>query len=245
MYMKKKSLLSSLLVLLTIFSFSFAGKINSPENNTTNIFPNTIIANIKTTMFDSLNLEALGLNRLVFERALQGYNQLLESGKLKNISALSIVDFSLPSTAKRLFIVDLNNCKLLFNTYVSHGRNSGLQNASSFSNEPESFKSSLGFYTTESTYTGKHGYSLQLQGLEKGINDNAMSRGIVMHAADYVDEAVVKSQGRLGRSLGCPAIPEKLRNAIIGTISNGSCLFIYANDNSYLKQSSFLQSTKS
>ena len=196
-------------------------------------------------MFDSLNLEALGLNRLVFERALQGYNQLLESGKLKNISALSIVDFSLPSTAKRLFIVDLNNCKLLFNTYVSHGRNSGLQNASSFSNEPESFKSSLGFYTTESTYTGKHGYSLQLQGLEKGINDNAMSRGIVMHAADYVDEAVVKSQGRLGRSLGCPAIPEKLRNAIIGTISNGSCLFIYANDNSYLKQSSFLQSTKS
>ena len=244
--MKKKGLLSSLLVLLTIFSFSFAGKINAPERTTANIISNpTINDTIKTTVFDRLNLEALGLNRIVFERALQGYNQLLESGKLKNISALSIVDFSLPSTAKRLFIVDLNNCKLLFNTYVSHGRNSGLQNASSFSNEPESFKSSLGFYTTESTYTGKHGYSLQLQGLEKGINDNAMSRGIVMHAADYVDEAVVKSQGRLGRSLGCPAIPEKLRNAIIGTISNGSCLFIYANDNSYLKQSSFLQSAKS
>ena len=193
--MKKKGLLSSLLVLLTIFSFSFAGKINAPESTTANIISNpTINDTIKTTVFDRLNLEALGLNRIVFERALQGYNQLLESGKLKNISALSIVDFSLPSTAKRLFIVDLNNCKLLFNTYVSHGRNSGLQNASSFSNEPESFKSSLGFYTTESTYTGKHGYSLQLQGLEKGINDNAMSRGIVMHAADYVDESVVKSK---------------------------------------------------
>ena len=242
--MKRNSVvLLALACLVTIFSFTLISK-----KKVNNVGPVAVKAETPATTFDvydSLHLHALGLNKTVFDLAVQGYKHLIECGKLKKTNVISIVDFSLPSTAKRLFIVDVEHYKLLFNTYVSHGRNSGLQNASSFSNEPESFKSSLGFYTTASTYSGKHGYSMQLEGLEKGFNDKAMSRGIVMHAASYVDESIAKAQGYIGRSLGCPAVPEKLHTAIIGAIANGSCLFMYANDNNYLQHSSFLQNNKS
>ncbi|MBC7587355.1 MAG: murein L,D-transpeptidase catalytic domain family protein [Chitinophagaceae bacterium] len=242
--MKRNNLfLLAVLSLMAIFSFTLTPKKVSAENL---VFPSTAPVTLSVTnVYDSLQLEVLGLSKQVFDLALQGHNDLVASGKLKKTNVLSIVDFSLPSTAKRLFVVDLENYKLLFNTYVSHGRNSGLQNASSFSNEPESFKSSLGFYSTAATYSGKHGYSLQLEGLEKGFNDNAMSRGIVMHAANYVDETIAKAQGYIGRSLGCPAVPEKLHTAIIAAIANGSCLFMYANDNNYLNHSSFLHASKS
>lgn len=241
--MKKKCLLPSLLGLITIFSFTFSSNISVSEKPLASTNQQTIDSSI-TNIYDSLHLENLGLSRQVFDYALEGHNELVQSGQLKKSNMLSIVDFSLPSTAKRLFIIDLENCKLLFNTYVSHGRNSGENIATSFSNEPESFKSSLGFYSTASTYAGKHGYSLQLQGMEKGFNDKALSRGIVMHAADYVCESVAKSQGRIGRSLGCPAVPEKLHTAIIAAIANGSCLFMYANDNNYLKHSALLHTAK-
>jgi hypothetical protein len=125
----------------------------------------------------------------------------------------------------------------LFNTFVSHGRNSGTDMATEFSNDPNSFKSSLGFYVTGDTYKGEHGYSLRLDGKEKGINDNAQERSIVMHAADYVNEAVVKAKGYLGRSLGCPAVPPALHKAIINTIKDGTCLFLYSPDQYYITHS--------
>lgn len=191
-------------------------------------------------LYDSLALGKLGLNRQAYNFAMAGYQKLLASGKLKNAHILSIVDFSLPSSKKRLFIVDVKQAKILFNTYVSHGRNSGRETAASFSNAPESFKSSLGFYITKDTYIGKHGFSLRLDGQDKGFNDNALSRAIVMHNASYVDESLIRSQGYIGRSLGCPAIPEKLHKPIIDKIKSGSCLFIYGGDKSYAARSTIL-----
>jgi hypothetical protein len=133
------------------------------------------------------------------------------------------------------------NGKLLYNTYVAHGRNSGKEYATEFSNSPESFKSSLGFYITKGTYSGIHGFSLQLEGEEKGINDNALSRAIVMHSADYVNKKLIKTQGYIGRSLGCPAIPKNVYKPIIEKIKNGSCLFMYSPVNNYVFKSPVLQ----
>ncbi|MCU0323089.1 MAG: murein L,D-transpeptidase catalytic domain family protein [Chitinophagaceae bacterium] len=232
--MKKNVATSLLLLLLFILPNKHESKQNSLISQASNLYN---LANLYTI----LQLKNVGLNEAVFNYAIEGYLQLLQSGKLKNPDALSIIDFSMPSTSKRLFIVDVVNGKLLFNTYVAHGRNSVLQTANSFSNAAESFKSILVFYTTETNYIGKHGYSLRLEGLEAGFNNNAMSRGIVMHAANYVDERIAKAQGYIGRSLGCPAVPEKLHTAIIGSIANGTCLFMYANDKNYLKHSAYLR----
>ncbi len=195
----------------------------------------------KPEIYDSLKLYTLGLSRQAYDYAIKGYNYLRSAGKLNNDNIVSIVDFSLQSGKKRLFILDLKNYKLLFNTYVAHGRNSGKEFAYQFSNDNESYKSSLGFYITKDTYNGDHGYSLRLQGEEKGINDNANSRAIVMHSAWYVNENIVKSQGCIGRSQGCPAIPEELTAPIIKTIKNGSCLFLFSTDKYYLSHSQILQ----
>ena len=140
-----------------------------------------------------------------------------------------------------MFILDLKNYKILFNTYVAHGRNSGKEFANQFSNENESYKSSLGFYVTGDTYMGNHGFSMRLQGEERGINDNANNRAIVMHSAWYVNENIVKSQGYIGRSQGCPALPEELCKPIIEKIKNGSCLFLYSPDKYYISHSEILQ----
>lgn len=188
-------------------------------------------------LYDSLKLEAGGLSRAAFDYGIKGYKYLLSGGKIKNDSVISIIDFSLCSGNKRLFVIDLKRVRILFNTYVSHGKNSGMESANEFSNTPNSNKSSLGFYITANTYQGKHGYSLRLEGEEDGINDNALSRGIVMHAASYVNEATAMQRGYIGRSQGCPAIPEALHRAIIEKIKNGSCLFIYSPDLFYIAHS--------
>lgn len=194
----------------------------------------------KQALFEQLNLDSLGLSKEAFNYALSGMEKLQKEGKLKNTDLLTIADFSQPSNKKRLFVIDLKKQVLLFNTFVSHGRNSGTAVATNFSNAPESFKSSLGFYVTGDTYKGQHGYSLRLQGEEEGINDNAMSRGIVMHSAAYVSEQIAKMQGYIGRSLGCPAIPEKVHKQIIQVIKNGSCMFLYSPDKSYMANSKML-----
>jgi hypothetical protein len=152
-----------------------------------------------------------------------------------------VIDFTLPSTEKRMWIIDLATQEILLNTVVSHGRNSGNLMAEKFSNRPESYQSSLGFYKTAETYHGKHGYSLRLDGLEKGFNDQARNRAIVIHGADYAREEVAKMSGRLGRSLGCPAVPSELSDEVIDLIKDGSLLFIYGNDQNYLAQSPLLQ----
>ena len=131
---------------------------------------------------------------------------------------------------------------MLFNTYVAHGQNSGKEFANRFSNAPESFQSSLGFYETSETYQGKNGYSMHLTGLEKGINDKADQRAIVMHGAPYVSENYIHSQGYIGRSWGCPAVPEKHNKPIIDRIKNGTCLFIYAGNKTYSRKSKILNS---
>ena len=188
---------------------------------------NNSFASAKMAIYEMLNLEAEGLNRDAFEYAVAGMEKLLEAGYEMKDNILSIADFSQPSTEKRLYIIDLNNNSLLFKTYVAHGRNTGRAVAEQFSNKMSSYKSSLGFYITGNTYRGKHGYSLRLNGLESGINDNANNRAIVVHGADYVDENVINQLGYLGRSQGCPAIPVELHRPIIDNIKDGTCLFIY------------------
>ncbi len=172
----------------------------------------------------------------VLELALNGYAQLQD--KLKK-PLLTVIDYSLPSTQKRLWIIDLRQQKILLHTVVAHGRNSGALLAEKFSNRPESYQSSLGFFQTGEAYQGKHGYSLRLDGLEAGINDQARARAVVIHGADYAKETVAATAGRLGRSLGCPAVPPDLSTPLIKLIKEGSLLFIYGKDPNYLRMSKF------
>jgi hypothetical protein len=174
---------------------------------------------INSNHFDLPNLES-------FKEALKGFYLLKEKGMVQK-DILTLVDFSLSSKEKRLWVIDLSTNTILYNSLVAHGRNTGEEYANSFSNANSSYKSSLGFYVTGETYNGKHGMSLKLDGLEKGINDNARERGVVMHSADYVSNSFIKCNKRLGRSQGCPAIPQELLNEIVNTIKDKSCLFIY------------------
>lgn len=191
------------------------------------------------SLYTDLNLDALKLNQKAFELALTGYVKLQEQGKVKS-DVLTVVDFSQPSTSKRMYILDMKAGKLLKQTHVAHGRNTGMLMAKTFSNVAESFQSSLGFYITSETYSGKHGLSLRLDGVEKKINDNARARAIVVHGAEYANESFFKSTGYLGRSYGCPAVPTKDANVVINTIKNGSVMFIYSPDQKYLQQSSLV-----
>lgn len=197
------------------------------------------VANLKSNsllaVYDQLDLAKSGLQKSVFEYALRGW-QKIDTTK----SILSIVDLSQPSNKKRLYVVDLANKKLLFNTYVAHGRNSGDLIPSQFSNVNSSFQTSLGFYQTLNTYMGKHGLSLQLKGLEKGFNDNVYNRNIVLHGADYACEDFIRKTGRLGRSQGCPAVPYADSKNIIQAVKGGTCLFVYAPNSDYLKKSTYL-----
>jgi L,D-transpeptidase catalytic domain len=195
----------------------------------------------RPSLYDSLRLGSLGLARQACDMALRGWQYLASTGKLANQHIISIVDFSKPSSQKRLFVIDVTHYKLLFHTYVAHGMNSGLEYANQFSNTPESNKSSLGFYVTGSTYMGGNGYSLRLNGLEPGFNDKANSRDIVMHGADYVNESYIHSQGYIGRSWGCPAVAPKVSKPLINRIKNGSCLFVYAHNSQYLSRSPILR----
>ena len=190
------------------------------------------------SVYDSLHLNLKGLSHDAFEYAKTGLRKLIEEGKLLNDSIISIIDFSLPSSEKRLFVLDLRQYKVLFNTLVAHGRNTGREWAKSFSNQGETYKSSPGFYITRETYEGKNGFSLKLAGVENGINDNAYDRGIVIHGADYVSQDLANAQGYIGRSQGCPAVPPGISRPLINTIKNGTCLFIY--HPSYISRSRLL-----
>lgn len=190
------------------------------------------------SLYETLELEKKGLDRNTFDVAITGYNKLSEAGKIKN-SKLSIVDFSQPSTKKRLYIIDMEAKKLLFHTLVAHGKNSGDIIPKKFSNTNESLQSSLGFYVTAEKYQGKHGLSMRMDGVEK-TNSNARARAIVVHGADYVSEQFVKSTGYLGRSWGCPAVNPELNEPIINAIGNGSALFIYSPQADYVAQSSLI-----
>ncbi|MBN1927921.1 MAG: murein L,D-transpeptidase catalytic domain family protein [Chlorobiaceae bacterium] len=172
--------------------------------------------------------------------ALQGYWNLKRQGMIRRDGIVTLIDFNKPSDARRLFIIDVNHGKVLHSALVAHGRNSGDVFATSFSNRPGSNQSSIGFYLTANTYIGKNGYSLVLKGLDRGINDKAEMRSIVMHGADYVSEDYIQQNGRLGRSLGCPAVEMGMRFELIDQIKEGSCLFIYHNGTDYVSSSAVL-----
>jgi hypothetical protein len=223
---KRTYIFSFLLVLFTLST----GMPAFPEaDGVTTIKPVNSPTTAPANIYDELGLSKLGLTKAAFDKAVNGWTSLRE--KMTVTPMLSIADFTQPSTARRLYIIDMQNHKLLFQTFVAHGKNSGENYATSFSNQPESNKSSPGLYLTGDTYIGKHGLSLQLNGLEQGVNDHALQRAIVIHGADYVNESFIQKFGRLGRSLGCPAVPMELCQPIIEQIKSGSCFFIYAPGN--------------
>lgn len=198
------------------------------------------IAEEAKLMYEQMKLKGSGLNRKVFEYAWKGYKRLLSTGQVSNSDVLSICDFSQSSRRKRLYVIDVDSKKILVNTYVAHGRNSGGEYATHFSNSPESHQSSLGFYVTRSTYFGGHGLALKIDGLERGINDRANERNIVVHGSKYIGDRFLKSNPFNGRSFGCPAIPASYTPKVINSIKDGSCLFIYHPTKYYLTRSRIL-----
>lgn len=196
--------------------------------------------NIVAEEYSIMGLDKKGLSKEAFDLAIKGYNNLLQKKLIRNKNILTVIDFSKPSSQKRLFVLDVKRSKLLFQSLVAHGRNSGLDYATSFSNEEDSHKSSLGFYVTLNTYSGECGYALKLKGCEKGFNDRAYERAIVVHGSEYVTDQFLHSKGFLGRSWGCPALPEKISKKIIDVIKNGSCLFLYHPTKKYLMNSPVL-----
>lgn len=185
-------------------------------------------------LYNTIGLQGV-MSYDLFEKGMKGYDKID-----KKRTIITFIDFTKPSVERRLYVIDLEKKKLLYNTYVSHGRNSGGNYATQFSNQLGSNKSSLGFFLTTGTYQGKNGYSLRLSGLEQGINDRAEARAIVIHGASYSNPNTIAANGRLGRSLGCPALPMALSREIIDVIKNGSVLFIYAEDSDYLNRSTMI-----
>lgn len=200
----------------------------------------TTITDAATLLYESTGLEQQGLSKQAFEYAWKGYQRLLEKKMVARSRYLTICDFSQSSKQKRLYIIDVSSQELITNTYVAHGRNSGGEYATKFSNTPESLQSSLGFYITQNTYYGAHGLSLRLQGVDGSFNNKAFARSIVIHGATYVDESRVRAGGYMGRSWGCPALPQKESAEIITTIKGGTCLFIYHPVKNYLIGSTIL-----
>ena len=189
------------------------------------------------SIYDQIDNQSMSFE--AFDLAFRGWNELKDSIDLID-NVISVVDFSQPSNNKRFYLIDLDTRQVIYQDYVAHGRNTGNLMAEKFSNTPHSNQSSLGFYKTAETYHGKHGLSLKLDGLEKGINDKARQRAIVIHAAKYAEESFIRKYGRLGRSFGCPALPARNYEEIIELIKGGTLLFIYFPQSGYLENSSVL-----
>lgn len=233
-------------VLCTSFSIAPpASGHNNRVDKTSTIIPtskdSTLFGtNTADLLYDATSLEEYGLSKETFTYAWKGYQHLLNKKMISRTAYLTICDFSQSSSKKRLYIIDVEEGKLITNTYVAHGKNSGGEYATKFSNTPESLQSSLGFYITGQTYNGGHGLSLRISGAEAGFNDKAMERSIVIHGAAYVDDARAKNGVFMGRSFGCPAVPQNEATKIITTIKNGTCLFIYHPGKNYLQRSKIL-----
>ena len=176
----------------------------------------------------------------VLDLALAATSCAAASGAIEAPPTLTVIDYSLPSVEPRLWVFDLGTGGLLFKELVAHGRNTGDNFATKFSNDMDSRQTSIGLFVTDDTYVGSNGYSLRLDGLDVGFNDRARDRAIVMHGAPYVNEQLVASQGRIGRSWGCPALRTAIASKVIDTIRGGGVIFSYYPDQEWLQTSKFL-----
>lgn len=192
-------------------------------------------------LYEKIDAKSYNLSYEAFHYAMLGYASMKEKAILRNDKIVTIIDFTKESCEKRFYTIDLEKKKIVFNTLVSHGKKSGVNFCTQFSDMPESHQSSIGFYTTGDVYYGKNRESLRLYGNEKGYNSNAYKRAVVIHGADYVSERFIRNNGYLGRSFGCPALPMNLHKEIIRKIKGGSLIFAYYNDSTYLKKSKFLK----
>ena len=226
--------------MLLIANNNFAEEKLVTENTVENIQqpveqkPQKIIIDVKS-VYDSLNIKDK-IDYSIFQKAYLGYVQILN----KNPGVLIIIDYSKPSNEERFYVLDLNKKKLVYSTRVAHSKNSGLEIPLQFSDDPNSYQSSLGFFVTLGEYNGAYGYSLRLKGLEENINANAEDRAIVIHGGDIVEDEYIKKFGFAGRSLGCPVLPHSLTREIIDFIKHGRVLFIYGNDEEYVDNSAYL-----
>ena len=231
---------------LIFFSMLLLASNNFAEENlmTENITENSqqpieqkkqkIVIDVKS-VYDSLNIKNK-IDYSIFQKAYLGYIQISH----KNPGVLIIIDYTKPSNEERFYVLDLNKKKLVYSTRVAHSKNSGLEIPLEFSDDPNSYQSSLGFFVTLGEYNGAYGYSLRLKGLEENINANAEDRAIVIHGGDIVEDEYIKKFGFAGRSLGCPVLPNSLTREIIDFIKHGRVLFIYGNDEEYIDESTYL-----
>lgn len=233
-------------VLIFSFAFSSTAEIDNSKDSEVTVNPTDGPTEEKADkakvaeLYNSfLNNNASMPNQTVFEKAITGYTKLEEEGKVSN-SLLTVIDFNLSSKKKRMWILNMDTKEVIFNTYVAHGKNTGVEFAKNFSNTPESHKSSLGFYVTGETYYGKNGLSLFIDGMEKKFNSNARDRYVVIHGADYAEPEFINRVGRLGRSYGCPAVPNKIAKELINKIKGKSVVYIHKNDKNYLENSELL-----
>ena len=232
------------LILFCAFSFKPLNTADLEKNVISNTDPKLIASNAKValetkckTFYTTIDSNNLSLPKFdSFFAAFQGYEQLKSQGKITN-EILTVIDFSLSSIEERMWVIDMKTQKVILKSLVAHGRNSGVEFATNFSNENESYKSSLGFYLTGEVYQGKHGLSLRLDGMEYGINDRARDRAVVIHGADYVSKKLARAQGYIGRSQGCPAVPYEVHKKLIETIKDKSCIFIYHPSRNYVAKS--------
>ena len=235
----KKALIFLSLLIISNLSFSEGTNLESINQNSviiteTDNKPQKVTLDVKS-VYDSLNIKGK-IDYSIFQKAYLGYVQIPN----KNPGVLVIIDYTKPSNEERFYVLDLNKKKLVYSTRVAHSKNSGLEIPLEFSDDPNSYQSSLGFFLTLGEYNGAYGYSLRLKGLEENINANAESRAIVIHGGDIVDDEYIKKYGFAGRSLGCPVLPAALTKEIVNYIKHGRVLFIYGNDEEYIEESLYL-----
>ena len=200
-----------------------------------------ITASSNNAVASSATFSEIGtLDRDVLDLALGAASCAVRSGAVKSPRTLTVIDYSMPSSRERLWVFDMKTGELLYEELVAHGQGTGADVATKFSNTDESHQTSLGLFVTDTTYVGKNGYSLRLDGLDRGYNDRARDRAIVMHGAPYVNEAFVKANGRLGRSWGCPAVSDAVARELIDRVKGGSLVFAYYPDARWLKTSKYL-----
>lgn len=222
------------------YRLDLPSEVLSSKYSTTHEVSSNKITPLVIAIQEKIDKAGTHLSDNILTLALLGFSKLNAQERLSKDSILTIIDYTLSSKEKRMYVIDLKSKTLLFNNVVAHGRNTGEEYAKQFSNQLNSHKSSLGFFVTQTTYKGSNGYSLTLEGVDEGFNDMARKRAIVMHGAPYASETIIKTKGYLGRSLGCPSLPPQLNEKVIKTIKGGNCLFAYYPDAKYLNESTLL-----